>query len=216
MSYGYSGPLSTLLPHPSWSNAHPLGTSILVGTPRERWAIFFSRTSTGFAANVTKDANPDEEPKMSLISPGKRDCWTPIALGATIHYDQSNPGSFPSRDELYRWIQDEMPPANAGHIYGPEPDLNNPQASPKRKRTGGSSLDMAWVILEELGNRKMYRGHNQGVPEIFQREFNENYIKIWRRRWQTSARGKEAVEWMLKQYPQSSFPEWAKLWTEEL
>ncbi|KAF5390040.1 hypothetical protein D9757_003891 [Collybiopsis confluens] len=210
-----------------------------VGTPHERWGIFFTKLGDAcFAANVTKEAIRDEEPKMERLSRGSGRYWKLIDLNAKISYE---PGSFmSSREGLYDWIEHKMvsslrqstprpdwwpqgtpfdsspQPMRVIYYGGPEPDVNNPQAPNKRKRTGGSSLDMVWVILEELGNRKMYLGDNQGVPEIFQREFNENYIKIWRRRWQTTAHGEKAVEWMLKQYPQSRFPKWAKLWTEEL
>ncbi|KAF5390027.1 hypothetical protein D9757_003886 [Collybiopsis confluens] len=207
-----------------------------VGTPRERWGIFFARWGTVFAAK-TQDTIPDEEPKMELVKIGRRGSWTLIDLNAKVRYNPAFPSS---KKELYGWIEHDMvsslrqsttrpdwwpqgtpfdsspQPMRVIYYGGPEPDVNNPQAPNKRKRTGGSSLDMVWVILEELGKRKLYLGDNQGVPEIFQDEFNKNYINIWRRRWQTTAHGEKAVKWMLKQYPQSRFPEWAKLWSEAL
>ncbi|KAF5390041.1 hypothetical protein D9757_003890 [Collybiopsis confluens] len=209
-----------------------------VGTPHERWAIFFAKLGNGFAATVTKKAIPNEEPEMEMLIPGSGRYWKLVDLNAKVTYKVGS--SRGDKKELYDWIEHEMvlslrqstarpdwwpqrssfdsspQPMRVIYYGGPEPDVDNPQASPKRKRTGGSSLDMAWVILEELGNRKMYLGHNQGVPEIFRREFNENYIKIWRRRWQTTAEGEKHVKWMLDLYSPSRFPEWAKLWTEEL
>jgi len=205
-----------------------------VGTFYERWGLFFQVKGPGFAAKVLHTKGTAAyEPEMLVMKPATHKGWTLIDLNVEAQF------AFQSgRDEFSKWIEHDMisklrqPTARPGwwpqetpfdstpqpirEIYygGPEPDAHDPHAPATRKRTGGSSLDMVWVMLEELGKQHAYVGPNQGIPEVFQREFNANYIKIWRRRWEGTDAGKVAMQWMLKEYPPERYPEWAKLWTE--
>jgi len=205
------------------------------GTHHERWCLFFSKKGTGFVTPTPSHAAASSKPVMAVIKPHAHTSWTLIDLNSKIRYSDVGVEAL---EELYRWIEHSMvselhlpttrpdwwpqetpfdsSPQPIREIYygGPEPDEHDPHAPLRRKRTGGSSLDMVWVILEQLGKRGLYDGNDQGIPKSFQREFNENYIKIWRRRWESLAEGKEAKGWMLKEYPPERYPEWAKLWTE--
>ncbi|KAF5380214.1 hypothetical protein D9757_008245 [Collybiopsis confluens] len=212
-----------------------------VGTNRERWGIFFENMGVGFASPVV-GAYESTEAIMARIAPRKPSCWEMIDLATKVKFDKQS-----DRDNLYGWITDGMiskiseenslsttqpdwpqnthfgsgtHPVREIFYGGPELDPANPAAPPKRRRTGGSSLDMVWVILEELGKRKLYSMNDQVVPKVFQDNFNEHYIKIWRRRWQATAVGKNYVSWMLRTYPASQYPlqspEWIRRWTESL
>ncbi|KAF5380215.1 hypothetical protein D9757_008244 [Collybiopsis confluens] len=212
-----------------------------VGTNRERWGIFFGETGVGFASPVV-GAEPSEKSTMTRIAQHIHQCWEMSSLTTKVKFDKQL-----DRDELYKWIEHDMitkiseenshlwqsttkpdrlqdTPFGSGtqlvrEIFygGPELDPQNPQAPPKRRRTGGSSLDMAWVILEELGKRKLYSRNGQVVPKVFQDNFNEHYIKIWRKRWEDSDAGKHYAYWMLHAYPASKYPlqysGWIRRWT---
>ncbi|KAF5390043.1 hypothetical protein D9757_003892 [Collybiopsis confluens] len=228
-------------PHPSDSNGLTWGLVLgkqNEGTPRERWCIFFSKTGTGFttlAAPLNPGAlDPNEKSTIVVMKPGRHSTWHMTDLEATIKYDDPRY----EKAEFYDWIQNKMvstlhlpttrpdwwpqdtpfdsSPQPMREIFygGPEPDHRDPTVPPKRRRTGGSSLDMVWVILEELGKRKLYVGNSQDVPAVFQHEFNQNYIGIWRRHW--GYLGKKYMEWMMQAYPASQYPVWAKHWTDPL
>jgi len=204
---------------------------IAIGSSRERWSLFFAKTGVGFTTSADLK---EETTKIAVIKRTSHASWTMIDLDAKVMC------TMPEKDELFRWIEHDMipqlrqpaakpewwpqethfdsspQPIHGIYYGGPEPDTHDPHAPFMRKRSGGSSPDMVWVILEELGRRKIYIGNYQGVPKTYQREFNTNYIKIWRRRWEEVEVGKKAKEWMLKEYPPARFPEWARLWTEQL
>ncbi|KAF5390004.1 hypothetical protein D9757_003855 [Collybiopsis confluens] len=196
-----------------------------VGTSHEQWGIFFEIMGTGFSTE--KLGGPTDTPKMELIRSSKHHGWEMTDLN--VQFNNINSWT---RTKFFNWITDDMisqlpqtatqpgssqSSSSIGEIFygGPEPDARNPHAPPKRQRAGGSSQDMAWVLLEEMGKRKLYVG-NQGIPAVFKREFDQNYIKIWRRRWGNTDMGKKSIEWMMQTYPASKYPQWAKQWTDPL
>ncbi|KIK62853.1 hypothetical protein GYMLUDRAFT_41726 [Collybiopsis luxurians FD-317 M1] len=89
---------------------------------------------------------------------------------------------------------------------GPQPDLKNPTGPPIRQKGGGSSMDMVWGVLEELGRRGKYDGDHQGVPGTFQREFNARYLRIWAQRWGKTELGIKIIGDLKQQYPTSKSP----------
>jgi len=208
-----------------------------VGSMRERWAIFFGKAGTGYSTEAKyaqKDPLSDDKTTMVVIKYGTHSQnWMLIDLNKKVHFAAES-----ARNEMDNWAEHEMlsqlqrvtprpdwwpqeipfdsTPQPILDIYygGPEPDVHDPRVPPRRKGTGGSSMDMAWVVLEELGKRNLYVGFDQSIPEIFVREFNENYIKIWRRRWGKNHHGQLAIQRMITNYPASHFPGWVKAWTD--
>ncbi|KAF5390030.1 hypothetical protein D9757_003885 [Collybiopsis confluens] len=203
------------------------------GTPRERWGIFFGQTGTGFTTNVPAQSNADEKTTIVKLKTGSHRGIEMFDLQVTIKIQTGQ------RDKLFEWIQNDMastlfsptpqrawppnmpfdssPHPMRGFFYGgPEPDPLDPSVPLKRRRTGGSSLDMVWVILEELGKRNLYADGTQGVPQKFQDIFNKNYVKVWRRCWGETELGKKSINEMIRAYPSSRYPEWAKQWTDPL